>query len=154
VKRLQTIGLAVTVLLVAALAGSAAMGFFQPRPAAEVPPPPEAVIDGDRLRVEVLNGAGVPGLARDVTRLLRQRNFDVVFYGNAPGGARDTSVVIDRVGRIEDAQRVADALGIEVVRSAPDTTLYLEATVVLGRDWMTEPDDAPEPDPDEPATAP
>jgi hypothetical protein len=149
VKRLQTVGLVVTVLLVAVLVGSAVTGFFRSEAIPDAPAD-EPQIDGNRLRVEVLNGAGVPGLAREVTRRLRQRNFDVVFFGNAPA-ARDSSVVIDRVGRPEDAQRVADALGIARVRSEPDTILYLEATVVLGRDWHVEPAEA---EPEGEATVP
>jgi hypothetical protein len=134
VRRLQAVGLAVTVLAVLALGASAVVGLMAERSEPQPQPVAEA-IDGGRLRVEVLNGSGVPGLARDGTRVLRQRNFDVVFFGNAPGGARDTSVVIDRVGRPHDARRVAEALGIARVHSEPDTALYLEATVVLGRDW-------------------
>lgn len=132
-KRLQTAGLLATLVLVLVLAGSAIAGLFHPEAAEE--PYPATLVDGGRLRVEVLNGAGVPGLARNVTRTLRQRNFDVVYFGNAPGGRRDTSVVIDRVGRPGDAYRVAEALGITRVESVPDTSLYLEASVILGRDW-------------------
>jgi hypothetical protein len=138
VKRLQTVGLVATVSLVLVLLASAIVGFF-PRPVAPAEgTPAEAPLAGERPRVEVLNGAGVPGLAREVTRMLRQRGFDVVYFGNAPGPAHDTSVVIDRAGRPEPAQQVADALGIAVVRSAPDTLLYLEATVILGRDRVAE----------------
>ncbi|CAN5839262.1 hypothetical protein BH23GEM3_BH23GEM3_12260 [soil metagenome] len=135
-RRLQTIGLAVTVLLVLVLAGSLVAGMLSTS-GSPGEGPVEAAIDGERLRVEVLNGAGVVGLARSATRVLRERNFDVVYFGNAPAGAQDSSVVIDRVGRLEDARRVAAALGIDAVRSEPDSTLYLEATVILGRDWPT-----------------
>lgn len=122
-------------VLVVALAGSALAGWLggepQPAPAGGEPLPPP----GERVRVEVLNGAGISGLARDVTRELRDAGFDVVFFGNAPGGRRDTTIVVDRVGDPRHAHRVAGALGVGVVRSEPDTTLYLEATVILGRDW-------------------
>jgi hypothetical protein len=140
VKRRLAVGFAATILLAVVLAATALSGFFRENPreegAGEEEIATEAAGDGGRLRVEVLNGARVPGLARSATRVLRQQNFDVVYFGNAAGGARDTSEVIDRVGRPEDARRVAEALGIATVRSAPDTTLYLEATVVLGRDWQ------------------
>jgi hypothetical protein len=135
VRRLQLFGLGATLLVVLVLVASALAGLFQRTPPERPDAPAEARVDGDRLRVEVLNGSGVSGLARDATRFLRERNFDVVFYGNAPGGAREVSYVIDRVGSLEDAERVAAALGIAEVRSEPDTTLYLEATVVLGTDW-------------------
>jgi hypothetical protein len=88
-----------------------------------------------RVRVEVLNASGIPGLARRGTEHLRARGFDVVYYGNASGFGGDSSLVLDRVGRPEEAERVAREMGVREVRSVPDTTLYLDVTVVLGRDW-------------------
>jgi hypothetical protein len=155
VRRLQTVGLLLTVLLVVVLAGSAVLGVFG-RDAADAPDPPaepamvETDLDAPRPRVEVLNGSGITGMARDATRTLRREGFDVVFYGNAPGSVRDTSVVIHRGGEADDARRVADALGIRRVDSQPDPGLFLEATVIVGRDWArtgeaaaTGPPDAP-----------
>jgi hypothetical protein len=90
---------------------------------------------GERVRVEVLNAAGVPGIARDATRRLRDGGFDVVYFGNAPTFAIDSSLVVERAGGAEGARRVARALEIDRVESRPDTSLYLEVTVILGRDW-------------------
>ncbi len=87
------------------------------------------------VRVEVLNGAGITGLARNATTLLRQRGFDVVFYGNADTFGRDSSVVLARTHDPAAAEAVARALGIGAVRMAPDSSVVLDATVVLGRDW-------------------
>jgi hypothetical protein len=88
-----------------------------------------------RVRVEVRNGSGRSGLAKSATDVLRSQGFDVVFYGNAGAFDRDSSVVLDRVGRVDMARSVADALGIPRVLSEPDSNLYLDATVVLGEDW-------------------
>jgi hypothetical protein len=103
--------------------------------------PPDAVeaaaeLPERRIRVEVLNAAGIPRLAQRGTDQLRDGGFDVVYFGNARGFHRDTSLVLDRVGDPAAAAAVAEAIGIERVRSEPDTSLYLEATVVLGRDWV------------------
>lgn len=89
----------------------------------------------ERVRVEVLNAAGVPGLARAATDRLRSAGFDVVYYGNAPTFGRDTSVVLDRLGKPGVARDVARAADIPLVQERRDTSLYLEATVILGRDW-------------------
>ena len=88
-----------------------------------------------RVRVEVLNGGGVKGMAREATERLRAQGFDVVFYGNAGSFDQDSSVVTDRVGDLGPARLVADALGIGDVRSLPDANLYLDVTVLLGVDW-------------------
>ena len=89
----------------------------------------------DRVRVEVLNAAGIPGLARRATERLRDSGFDVVYFGNSSSFGPDSSLVVDRAGKLEVAQAVARAVEISTVRSEPDPSLYLEATVVLGRDW-------------------
>ncbi len=93
------------------------------------------VWSGRRVRVEILNGAGVDRLARRATERLRELGFDVVYYGNAAEFDRDTSVAIARLESIEPARRVADALGLRRVSHEQDRNLYLDVTVILGRDW-------------------
>jgi hypothetical protein len=92
-------------------------------------------VPGVRVRVEVLNGSGVAGIAWDATQLLRGKGFDVVSFGNAETYSADSSVVMDRVGTMETARSVAEALGIARVRSEPDSTLFVDVTVLLGPDW-------------------
>ncbi len=159
-KRLRTAALAATLLLVAGLVASMALGFGSgggpgaPSAPEEVPDVPAAkAAPGERVRVEVLNAAGVPGLARVATRTLRERGFDVVYFGNARGFSPESTLVIDRVGREETAREVAAALEVERVSSRPDSTLLLEVTVVIGRDWkgardVVARDSAPRDEPD------
>jgi hypothetical protein len=92
-----------------------------------------------RVRIEVLNGAGLAGLAREATERLRAQGFDVVYFGNDREFGRDSSVVLDRVGNEEHARAVANALGIAAVESRPDSTLILEVSVILGKDWPPAP---------------
>ena len=86
-------------------------------------------------RVEVLNASGRSGLARAVTDQLRGGGFDVVYFGNAPASLGDSSIVIARLRSDAVARAAARRLGIEKVRTQVDTTLYLDATVVVGVDW-------------------
>jgi hypothetical protein len=135
-------------LLVVCLAFIASFGLGLRRgPAGDPPPPAEAgLITFDERpvgRVEVLNASGRAGLARTATAQLRDAGFDVVFYGNAAGFDGDSSVVIDRTGRDEVARAAGRRLGIGRVRSDRDTTLFLDATIVVGRDWAPEPTEAP-----------
>lgn len=95
--------------------------------------------DPSAVRVEVLNGAGTAGLAREATHHLRGAGFDVVFFGNARRFDHTRSVVIDRVGHAERARAVAAALQVDSVHTAVDSSLMLDVTVVLGRDWPPEP---------------
>lgn len=132
-RRLALAGLLVTAVLVLVLLGSLVRGVARGGEG-EVPRRIEAPPDR-RIRVEVLNAAGVPRMAQRGTDRLRDRGFDVVYYGNARGFHPDTSLVLDRVGDPAAAEAVARAIGIRRVREAPDSTLYLEVSVILGSDW-------------------
>jgi hypothetical protein len=90
-------------------------------------------------RVEVLNASRRSGLARAATDRLRAAGFDVVYYGNAPASAGDSSLVLGRTGRDAVARAAAELLGIRRIASRPDTALYLDATIILGADWTPEP---------------
>lgn len=88
-----------------------------------------------RVRVEVLNAGGKPDMAREATVRLRDHGLDVVYFGNAETFGRDSSVVLDRTGRLDAARAVADVLGIRRVRVEPDSNLYLDVSVLLGQEW-------------------
>lgn len=146
--RLRALAVVVVVLGVGALIGSALAQRGQVPPAEDEVSPEAVQLRRGRVRVEVLNGGGVAGAARAATGQLRDAGFDVVYFGNAEAFGRDTSVVLDRVGVLEPARDVADALGIRNVRSLPDSNLYLDVSVWLGTDWTpgppeTEEDPAP-----------
>jgi len=87
-----------------------------------------------RIRVQVRNGSGIPGAAAQVTEYLREAGFDVVDFGNAEVSDEPRTVVIDRVGAREGALEVAAALRGVPIRSDVDTSLYLDVTVLVGRD--------------------
>lgn len=100
-----------------------------------VPGSPGAGGAAGRVNVEVLNGSGARGAAAQVTEALRSAGFDVKTFGNAPSFDYSRTLVIDRSGRAEAARSVAEALGLDSVRSELRPELYLDATVILGRDW-------------------
>jgi hypothetical protein len=89
--------------------------------------------DGVRVRVQVLNATRTRGLARRATQLLRARGFDVVETGNARE-LRDSTLVLDRSGHPEWAARAAEVLGARV-EPRPDSSRYLDVTVLLGATW-------------------
>ena len=97
-----------------------------------------------RVRVEVLNAGGTESMALRATELLRDSGFDVVYFGNADRFGDDSTVVVDRTGDLDAARAVADVLGARSVRAEPDSNLYLDVTVLLGREWTPRRRDAPE----------
>lgn len=120
-----------------ALSG-AAIAVYIAVPGIESPEEPEASVQAPagRVKVEVLNLGGVSGMAGHATERLREVGFDVVDFRNADSfDASHPSEVIDRVGRTEVAQAVADALGIDIVHSEPSPNLYVDVSVLLGSEW-------------------
>ncbi|MGH7719159.1 MAG: LytR C-terminal domain-containing protein [Gemmatimonadaceae bacterium] len=137
-KARHRVGLAVTAALLAAAGtiffvnrqhgGAAASDVEEPGAGIRAPA-------GVRIRVEVLNASRTRGLARRATMLLRDRGFDVVETGSA-SQLRDSTLVLDRSGRLEWATLAAQVLGEGVtVEQRLDTSRYLDVTVLLGAAW-------------------
>jgi hypothetical protein len=99
-----------------------------------LPPGDARAPAGARIRVQVLNGTKTRGLARRATMLLRDRGFDVVEIGTTNEN-RDTTLVLDLSGHPDWTSRVARALGSARVETRPDSSRYLDITVVLGASW-------------------
>ena len=91
------------------------------------------------IRVEILNGAGVPKLASKAADYLRAKGFDVVKTDNAPHGNFKKSVVQDRIGDIDKARAIASSLGIGEagVLQQKNPQLYLDVTVIIGQDYKS-----------------
>ena len=136
---LETTAIVVFALIVGAFAASTWMRHFDSRnrplpevvPGDPLAPPP---VERTRIRVQVRNASGIPGAAADVTEYLREAGFDVVDFGNADESDRPQTVVVDRVGSPARAREVAAALRGVPIESGIDTTLYLDVTVLVGRD--------------------
>jgi hypothetical protein len=92
------------------------------------------VPDSVRIKVEVLNATNIRGLARRGTFHLRDLGFDVVSSGNSTEKL-DSTIVIIRTGRPEWAELAAKALGGARIESRPDTSRYLDLTILLGASW-------------------
>lgn len=94
---------------------------------------------GEIIQVEVRNGCGVSGLAARTTLYLRDSGFDVVEVGDFESFDVAYSKVIDRVGDLASARKVAAVLGIPEDRVEQEIRpeYYLDASVVIGRDYET-----------------
>ena len=89
---------------------------------------------GGPVVVEVRNASNKPGIARLVTRLLQQRGIDVIYFGTA-ASLLDSTTVLVRRGELSRGLEIARLLGQARVKSAPDTLLRVDATVLIGGDF-------------------
>lgn len=94
---------------------------------------------GEIIQLDVLNGCGVQGAATRFTAFLRERGYDVVEMKNYKTFDVDESLVIDRVGNLRNAERVAYALGIsgKNVIQQLNQDYYVDVSVVIGKDYQT-----------------
>ena len=92
------------------------------------------VPQGAHVRVEVLNATDTKGLARRAMLVLRGAGFDVVFFGNTTERA-DTTRILDRSGHADWAALAARAMGRSHVEELPDSSRFLDLTVLVGRNW-------------------
>ncbi len=91
----------------------------------------------DIVQLEVMNGCGAAGIADKFSEYLREHNFDVVTLGNYRSYDINNSFVIDRTGNTANAEKVADALGIDrkyIVQQISDE-YFLDVSLVIGRDY-------------------
>jgi hypothetical protein len=93
--------------------------------------------DSKPIRVEVLNGCGIPKLARGVSWELRRLGLDVVSVGDARQQDFDQTVIVERRSeKLRNARKLAVAIGCKRILKDIDSTLYLEATLILGSDYQ------------------
>jgi hypothetical protein len=93
-----------------------------------------AVAAGVRIKVEVLNATDATGLARAATCVMRNAGFDVVFFG-ATAERTDTTRILDRSGHADWAALAARAMAPATVEEKPDSSRFLDLTVLVGRSW-------------------
>ena len=89
------------------------------------------------IQVEVLNGCGVTGVGDGLTNVLRSKGIDVVKTGNYRSFDIDHTFIIDRLGKIETANQVADSLNLEkkFIITEKNLSYFLDLTIVIGKDY-------------------
>ncbi len=99
-------------------------------------PPPATVIPSKVIQLDVLNGCGAKGAGARYMAFLRGAGFDVVELKNYTSSTVARTLVIDRVGNLAAAQKVAAALGVAgsnvVQQLNPD--YFVDVSVVIGED--------------------
>ncbi|MEO0009928.1 MAG: LytR C-terminal domain-containing protein [candidate division WOR-3 bacterium] len=109
----------------------------------------KAEVEVPKVKLEVLNGAGVHRLGRAVERELLARGFDVYRVGDVDSSYEQTMVVDLRDPEGMNAQAIAAALAVRrrlfwfyqpevklpLVRVAVDSGSFYEVRLILGRDY-------------------
>jgi len=90
------------------------------------------------IQLDVLNGCGANGVGARFTGFLRKNGFDVVEMKNYKTSTVAQTIVIDRVGDLAAARRVAASLGVGekniIQQLNPD--YFVDVSVVIGGDYQ------------------
>jgi anionic cell wall polymer biosynthesis LytR-Cps2A-Psr (LCP) family protein len=97
------------------------------------------VFDEDMLnvRIEILNGTPVAGLASRTAQLFKSYGFRISSVTNAVRNDYDRTVVVDRRGNPEAARRVAELIKCEQIHSQVEENRdeTVDVTIILGKDF-------------------
>ncbi len=91
------------------------------------------------IKVEVLNGCGIKGIAAKTADFLRLHQVDVVRSDNADRYDYPNTIIIGRNENYESLKVVTQSFGITMendtnIKHEPDESLGVDVTVILGKD--------------------
>ena len=95
----------------------------------------DAAIDQVAVSIEVLNGTLTSGLARRTSELFENYGFEVQRFGNADSDGIERTLVVDRRGVGDLAQRVAQVIGAHSVVTEVTPDSDVDVTLILGSDF-------------------
>ena len=89
------------------------------------------------VRVEILNGTNVNGLASRTAQLYQSFGFRIASVANADRDDYSNTVVLDRKGSPDSARRVADVVRCDRVHVDvnDDRDQTVDVTIILGKDF-------------------
>ncbi|HNR87559.1 MAG TPA: LytR C-terminal domain-containing protein [Spirochaetota bacterium] len=86
------------------------------------------------IKVKILNGSGVPGLARKIRNILIRDGLSVMEFGTSPYPPIDKTVIINQKGDMAEAIKVSELLGINQIYHVVDNTQLHSVLIILGKD--------------------
>ena len=92
------------------------------------------------IKVEILNGCGIKGIAAQTSEFLRSKHrVDVVRSDNADRYDYSKTIIIGRNEDLDKILSISNAFGISInntnhIQHIPDETLGIDVTIILGKD--------------------
>jgi hypothetical protein len=94
------------------------------------------------IRVQILNGNGVPGIGQQVAELLVGEGFRVILSGNAQRLDHQKTLIITYDSSAEgmaSATRAQELLGVGEVQVSAQEQGIVDLTIVVGKDFPRAP---------------
>lgn len=87
------------------------------------------------IKVKILNGTNIPGLARKMRNILIRDGLSVVEFGTSPYPLLDKTVIINQKGSIEKVKRVSELVGTDRIFHVIDNTQLHCVLIIVGEDF-------------------
>jgi len=86
------------------------------------------------IKVKILNGTDIPGLARKMRNLLIREGLNVVEFGTSPYPRLDHSILVNQRGNLSNARKVAEVTGVKKIYHVIDNAQLHDVLIILGKD--------------------
>jgi polyisoprenyl-teichoic acid--peptidoglycan teichoic acid transferase len=98
-----------------------------------------ALLATEAAKVQILNGAGVQGVAQATANWLKPQGVNVVSVGTADRTDYTATVIVDYTGKAYTTRWLAKIFNVAEanVLSNADATTAVDIKVILGQDWKT-----------------
>ncbi len=87
-----------------------------------------------QLKVKILNGTDIAGLAKKVRFKFVTQGFNVVEFGTAPYPMFEKTVIINRRGEIAPVKKVSELLGVDNIYHIIDSSQLTSVLIIIGKD--------------------
>jgi len=87
------------------------------------------------IRVRVLNGTSIPGLAKKMRNALNREGINVIEFGTSPYPFMDHTVVINQSGDTNAVRKIAEFAGVSRVHHIIDSSQLSDALIIIGKDY-------------------
>jgi len=87
------------------------------------------------VSLEVLNGCGMEGAAKELTSILRKKGYRVADFRNADNFDYEHTTIKVRTAGPEEGEAVAVLLGCDRIVYEPSKNAMADISIVIGPDW-------------------
>ena len=94
----------------------------------------KAIESQPSLKIEVLNGSGIAGMATEAANVLKKEGYDVVNIANVSGIVYGETHIYDRNKNEKEAKKIAKILGVKDIEQDLNDEGNIDVTIIVGRD--------------------
>jgi polyisoprenyl-teichoic acid--peptidoglycan teichoic acid transferase len=88
------------------------------------------------IKVKILNGTDVPGLAKKMRNILAREGITIVEFGTSPYPFMDKTVIINQKGDLTGVMKISELLGLGTIHHIIDNSQLSSALIIIGKDYI------------------